>query len=79
MEEWVGGKQEWKMPWRRKRLMWESTLEQELLQVLQSKSLIDGTDVWVWKENIEGVFLVRFMLLENTLSSSFNLQMLTSC
>jgi len=61
------------MPWRRKRLMWESTLEQELLQVLQSKSLIDGTDVWVWKENIEGVFLVRFMLLENTLSSSFNL------
>jgi len=53
--EWI-----WDLTWRRQRLLWETVLEEQFLQILINRSPTKGNpDMWKWKEEGEGIYTVR--------------------
>jgi len=53
--EWI-----WDLTWRRRRLLWETVLEEQLFQILINRSLTKGNPyMWKWKEDGEGIYSVR--------------------
>jgi hypothetical protein len=49
----------WNLNWRRGLFVWEDSLVTRLRALLSQVKLSTGTDVWWWKVDPEGVFLVK--------------------
>ena len=50
----------WDLTWRRPRFNWESTMEEQLLFVINATRFCKGyPDTWKWKEGEDGVFSIK--------------------
>ena len=51
----------WKIGWRRSLFEWERNQKQQLVRLLEEKSLkVDRVDKWVWKESGTKDFTVKY-------------------